>query len=495
MRKKISLIFLVVLLLTSLGNIPSYEASTIEEQEDKIKEIEEQQKELEENEKSIGEKKHETNEKIDENNKQQSSIESELSVLDESLQSTEQKISNKESEIASMQEEITGLENKVSAIEDDIDDLHNQINELEIEIDDVTLRMEKREELLRERLRSMQFSGGAITYLEVFLGARSFTDLISRVTAVNTILKQDQVLIDEHKADKVTLETNIKIVAEKQDELKDNKKELVAKKEEIEEGKSLVEVEKGNLVALKEELDAQSQEKEKLLAQLQVEEEELREYEISLADEQSIIAAQASSLEKAKKLEEEEKARLVQLAKEEQERKEREEEEEEDNGDNNDGDPGNDNPGDGDGNVDAPPPPTGDKIFLRPTTGRISSPFGMRTYPRPRMHYGMDFASPAGTPIIAAASGVVSNARYMGEWGNTVVITHYINGQTFSTLYAHMNGFNVTAGQTVEAGQQIGIVGSTGFSTGPHLHFEVHKGGFQGYATNAVDPMPYIINP
>jgi len=489
MKKKVSLLFLAILLIISSSNVPTYEASSIKEKEQKIKELEQKHNDLKKNEKSINEKKSETSEKIEENTKKQSSLQSELSVLEESLQATEQKITNKEVEISSLQKEINSLVSKVNEIEREIEELHNQIIELETEIEDVTIRMEKRENLLRERLRSMQFSGGAITYLEVFLGAKSFTDLISRVTAVNTIMKQDQVLIDEHKADKLTLETNIKIVSDKQVELNKNKKEIIVKKEEIEDSKQLLEAEKVKLVALKRELDEQSKQKERLLVQLQREEEDLREYEISLEDEQKIIAAQAAALEKAKQLAQQEKDRLVQLAKEEEERKKREEEERK-----------NQPPESGNGGEHSSPPPeapvpSGDKIFLRPTTGPITSYYGMRTYPRNRMHYGIDFGNSAGTPIVAAAAGVVSNARYMGEWGNTVVITHYINGQTFSTLYAHMNGFNVSEGQVVQAGQQIGIMGSTGFSTGPHLHFEVHKGGFAGYATNAVNPYPYIINP
>lgn len=493
MKKKVSLLFLAVLLMISSFYLPTYEASSIKEKEEKIKELEQKRHELKKNEKTINEKKSETSEKIEQNTKKQSSIQSELSILEESLQATEQKITNKEKEIFSLQKEINGLVSKVNDIEAEIEQLHNQIIELETEIEDVTLRMEKRENLLRERLRSMQFSGGAVTYLEVFLGAKSFTDLIGRVAAVNTIMKQDQVLIDEHKADKLTLETNVKIVSDKQVELNNNKKEIIVKKEEIEDSKRLLEAEKVKLVALKRELDEQSKQKERLLVQLQREEEELREYEISLEDEQKIIAAQASALEKAKQLAQKEKERLVQLAKEEEERKKREEEERKNQS------PESGNSGNDGGQHNSPPPeapvPSGDKIFLRPTTGPITSHYGMRTYPRNRMHYGIDFGNSIGTPILAAAAGVVSNATYMGEWGNTIVITHYINGQTYSTLYAHLNGFNVSAGQVVQAGQQIGTMGSTGFSTGPHLHFEVHKGGFQGYAKNAVNPYPYLINP
>lgn len=489
--KRFILLFLTLLLIVSnFVNISTYEASSIEEKEEKIEELNQKKQELKKNEKSINEKKNETSEKIKQNTNKQSSIQTELEALEESLQTTENQISDKESKIASLQNEINSLQDQVHDTEGKIDELHKQIEELHSEIEEVTLRMEKREDLLRERLRSMQFTGGEITYLEVFLGAKSFTDLIGRVVAVNTIVRQDQVLIDEHKTDRETLETNVIIVSDKQVDLKDQKKKLIAKKEEIEESKNLVEIEKEKLVSLKLELAAQSQERTNLLAQLQVEEEELREYEISLEEEQKIIAAQAAVIEKARQLAEKEKDRLIQLAKEEEERKKREEEE--------------NKAGDGevdDGNT-APPQPSGDRFLLRPTTGRFTSGYGMRPHPTLggyRMHSGLDIANSTGTPIKAAAAGVVSNAEWIngpkGGFGKAVVIVHSHNGQTYSTVYAHLSGYAVSKGQVVSAGQTIGYMGTTGNSTGPHLHFELHKGGYELNGVNAVNPNNYLITP
>jgi murein DD-endopeptidase MepM/ murein hydrolase activator NlpD len=104
----------------------------------------------------------------------------------------------------------------------------------------------------------------------------------------------------------------------------------------------------------------------------------------------------------------------------------------------------------------------------------------------------MDIANGVGTPIAAAAGGYVSHAGPMGGLGNAVVITHSINGQTYTTVYGHMNSLNVTEGQQVAQGQQIGKMGSTGRSTGSHLHFEVHIGVWNGSSSNAVDPRNYI---
>lgn len=121
---------------------------------------------------------------------------------------------------------------------------------------------------------------------------------------------------------------------------------------------------------------------------------------------------------------------------------------------------------------------------------RVSSEFGWRTHPikgDKRFHTGIDQAAPTGTPVVAADGGVVTFAGISGSlntgYGRMIIIDHG-NGRT--TRYAHLNDFNIQEGQQVAIGQQIGTVGSTGGSTGPHLHFEVRENG------NPVDPRQYI---
>ncbi|MBI1844913.1 MAG: peptidoglycan DD-metalloendopeptidase family protein [Actinobacteria bacterium] len=120
------------------------------------------------------------------------------------------------------------------------------------------------------------------------------------------------------------------------------------------------------------------------------------------------------------------------------------------------------------------------------TTVRITSEFGPRVHPiygTERMHDGLDFGADVGIPILAAADGVVVSAGERGGYGNTVLVDH---GGSLSTLYAHQSTMAVGMGDPVKRGQVIGYVGSTGFSTGPHLHFEVRVNGAP------VDPMPYL---
>lgn len=125
--------------------------------------------------------------------------------------------------------------------------------------------------------------------------------------------------------------------------------------------------------------------------------------------------------------------------------------------------------------------------WVLPVTGSISSAYG----PRPNkpvagvgaFHYGIDLAGPSGTPIAAAAAGTVTAAGVLGTYGNWVLIDH---GNGVQTGYAHSSTILVSVGQTVSAGETIALRGTTGASTGPHLHFEVRVNG------EKIDPAPFM---
>ena len=118
---------------------------------------------------------------------------------------------------------------------------------------------------------------------------------------------------------------------------------------------------------------------------------------------------------------------------------------------------------------------------------RVTSPFGMRFHPIKhvyKLHTGIDFAAPLGTTFKAARDGTVTFAGWSNGYGNRVVISHgTINGDRVSTTYNHMRSLSVHAGQHVQVGQKVGEVGSTGLSTGSHLHYEILVNG------RFVDPM------
>ncbi len=124
--------------------------------------------------------------------------------------------------------------------------------------------------------------------------------------------------------------------------------------------------------------------------------------------------------------------------------------------------------------------PAGVSGWVRPTAGSVSSEFGPRWG---TMHEGIDLAAASGTPVRAAADGIVRKAAWYGGYGNAVIIDH---GQGVTTLYGHNARLDVREGERVRAGDVISQVGSTGDSTGPHLHFEVTRDG------KKIDPRPWL---
>ena len=130
----------------------------------------------------------------------------------------------------------------------------------------------------------------------------------------------------------------------------------------------------------------------------------------------------------------------------------------------------------------------GELAWPVPGYTRVSSKYGMRTHPITgiyKLHTGVDISAPSGVNFIAANDGVVTKATYNSAYGNMVIIDH---GGGVSTLYAHGSEILVNVGQTVKRGESVLKVGSTGYSTGPHAHFEVRLNGI------VTDPMPYITN-
>jgi len=136
-------------------------------------------------------------------------------------------------------------------------------------------------------------------------------------------------------------------------------------------------------------------------------------------------------------------------------------------------------------------------LMKTPINGaRLSSAFGMRKHPIDgynKMHKGTDFAAPMGTPIIASGDGIITRARWCGSGGNCIKIKH---NSTYQTIYAHMKSFGrgIKEGLRVKQGRVIGFVGSTGKSTGPHLHYEVVKNGIKINSQKLKLPSGKILN-
>jgi murein DD-endopeptidase MepM/ murein hydrolase activator NlpD len=128
----------------------------------------------------------------------------------------------------------------------------------------------------------------------------------------------------------------------------------------------------------------------------------------------------------------------------------------------------------------------GEMMWPVPGHYMITSPFGNRLHPiskQYKMHTGIDIAGPKGTPIVAAQTGTVVYANWFGSYGKAIIIDH---GGGYTTLYAHNDSINVSVGSVVKKGDNIALLGTTGYSTGPHLHFEVRMNG------EYVEPLTYV---
>jgi murein DD-endopeptidase MepM/ murein hydrolase activator NlpD len=361
-------------------------------------------------------------------------------------------------QIQALNAEIDKTNSNIKKVQADIRATNEEIKKLEASIEELLHKIEERDLLLQERARAIQ-AGGSVSYLDVLLGSNSFVDFIDRFSAVNALLEADRQIIQDQKDDKQKLEEQKQSVEEK-------RKNLEGKKAELE--------------RLKASLDSQKTEKNKLVDQLEKEQEKLKSEKVLLEKEYS------EALEVSQELQDQiiaEQNRLAEIARQQEAKRKAAAAAAAAAAANNGG-------GSSGGTVHAP---QSNGTWIKPTNGRLTSPYGWRNLGAgPEFHYGVDLANATGTPIWAAADGVVSYAAPLSSYGNVVIVTHSIDGQIYTTVYAHLSAFNVSVGQEVTQGQQIAAMGSTGRSTGPHLHFEVHIGPWKGQAVGSVNPLKYI---
>lgn len=414
------------------------------------------------------------------------SLEKKKTELNSNIQQKESEISTNKSTIESIMEQITTLNGKVqetnqniARVESEIAQTTTEIEALHISIVDLETKIKERDIVLRERVRSMQVKGGNVNYLDVLLGANSFADFIDRISAVTTLVDADRSIMKQQADDQQKLEEEKALVEKKLAEQEDNKKELQKLKDSLETQKK----EKDGLVrSLEEKQAALSSEKEDLEHLFSETNQMSQEVEQEIVAEQKRIEAIARAAAEEKKRQAAAAAASAAAAAASAKQ----------NKSSNSSSSSSSSVSSG---SSAPAPSVSSGTWTRPASGRLTSPFGWRTHPihgTQRQHRGMDVANSVGTSIVAAGDGVVSRAQWHNSYGNHVMITHIVNGQVYTTLYAHMSSMSVSAGQTVSKGQLIGKMGSTGDSTGPHLHFEMHVGYYSGYGPSAVNPLSYV---
>lgn len=358
----------------------------------------------------------------------------------------QQEIDANQSDTQTTIEKKSDIDKQITITEAEIQNTNAQIQQYSLliaekqsELEDALARQAEMNETYKARIRAME-ENGTISYWSVLFKATSFSDLLSRIDSIHEVAEADQRMLDELDA-----------IAQ----------EIEADRQSLEDEMAAQEEAKAALAEQEATLQAQRSEADAYLIELAAAYDNLTdEYLANEAEEEAlrkeIMEAQAA-YEAA--LSAEEAERLAQQ---------------------------NQNNVAGSGSTSNVTPSTSGFISPLPGGAYVTCAYGWRIHPiwgDRRFHYGVDLAASQGTPIYAIAAGTVTTATYGDANGYYVSISH---GNGYGSVYCHMTNYIVSVGDSVSQGQVIGYVGSTGWSTGPHLHFEIHVNG------SAVNPMDYI---
>ncbi len=342
--------------------------------------------------------------------------------------------------ISTIQEEKNTYDRMIVLAEEEIENIGQQIVLLEeqieykkLEYDEAVAAEEEQWEIFKVKLRAMEERGN-VSYLEIlFEDVNGFGDLLGRLDMINEIVGQDEGVIDE-------MEQAKQEVALAQQELYNARDDLNIKQDEQEQKKvelaALVEEASARIKDLEDEKAAQQADAQELQERINELERQIKEEEA----EDARIAAQIKELERLEKLK------------------------------------------------NAGVTATGTYLWPSSDSYYVTSLFGMRFHPILkywRSHNGIDIGASYGTNIYASDGGIVVTSSYNESYGNYVMIAH---GNGRYTLYAHMSQRLVSVDDTVSQGSVIGLVGSTGYSTGPHIHFEIYENDVR------VDPLQFFSN-
>ncbi|UKS26168.1 peptidoglycan DD-metalloendopeptidase family protein [Paenibacillus sp. HWE-109] len=363
-------------------------------------------------------------------------IDQQLTQLKKQKAEAQQKASDAQNQITKVQTEkdqttkdMNTLLNQVNEASKKLTNLNEQIDQvsdnLELnakQLDEAVARVESRDSMLKSRVRLM-YMNGFVSYMDVLLSATSFNDFLNRIEALKSIVNQDKEILESNKKDKET---------------------VTLKKEETEKQLEQVKILYANADALRDELQAKEKAKEVKIASLSKQEKVLEDISEESDKQITQIAKQEADLQEKKRAASKAKSPFTYTG----------------------------------GKLGYPlaaqAPLTSDFVDrINPVTGKAES------------HKGIDLGAPKGTGILAAENGSVIYASWMNGYGNCIIVNH---GNGLWTLYGHImnDGIYVKVGDVVKRGQKIAGVGSTGQSTGNHLHFEVRL--------NEVprDPKPYL---
>lgn len=404
----------------------------------------------------------------------------EKSDLEKKKEQTELRISELEKEkndilkyIEKLDKELNELSNEVDALNSDIDRANVELVSAKEELELARITEENQYAIMKKRIKYM-YEHGQAEYLELILQSENLTDILNQVEYMSKITEYDNNLLDKYTELKQDVIKKEEVLETKLAKLNELKEELTYEQETVE---RLAEDKNKELVKYDESIsETQSLSAEyssKLIEQEEVIEELLEAERLRIEEERKAEEARKKKEEERKKKEEEERLRL--------------EQEQAANTGNNDASQSNDNASQSNDNAGSSDNSfSGDFIWPVPSSGRITSIFGNREQPTAgasTYHKGLDIGAPTGSKIIAAAGGTVTTASYNVSAGNYIMISH---GNGIYTVYMHCSKLLVSVGDQVSQGEEIALVGSTGVSTGSHLHFGVSSNG------NYVDPQNYV---
>ena len=364
-----------------------------------------------------------TSESIREKEGQISEAQSEKQQLQSALTDIKALKEQLEGEKASLESYVVALDSNLEEIQQKIAELNGlieekeeEIRETEEELEAATLKQEEQYAAMKQRIQ-MMYEQNDDYYLETILSAESFGDILNKLDYIQMVVDYDDQKLEEY----ILIREYVEVC----------KEELDAEKEVLDEAKIGVEKEEASLAQL---ISAKETEIVVKLGDINNKAAAIAEYEADIKAQNEIIASlEAAVAEERKRIAEESGRKLTY-----------------------------------DGGMFA---------FPAPSMTRISDEYGNRMHPIlgvEQFHNGVDMAAPNGSPILAAYDGEVVAAAYSGSMGNYIMIDH---GDSLYTIYMHASALYVSKGDLVAKGQKIAAVGSTGRSTGPHLHFSVRKNG------------------
>lgn len=356
-----------------------------------------------------------------------------------------------------LEEKINVLQEQIALSEQAIQDYGEMIDQKEVELAEAQEEEAKYQEEFNERVRNMEERGN-VSYWSVLFNASSFSDLLDQINAISEVMDYDNEVMDKLAAAR-------QAVADAKAGLEESKAAEEAAKSDLESQKAELVSEQAKVEATISEINSQSDVYSQKMHEL---EDDSANVSNQIAQAEKTYQAQLEAQKKA-----EEEKRQQQLA---QQQAQQQAQQNQSNSGSSTTTPS------GGGGASS-------SGFLWPLSGytTVSSPFGYRNCPfhGRELHGGCDIPAPSGTPIMATKSGVVVISTYGSSYGNYVVIAHTDGSRS---LYAHQSKRAVSVGQTVSQGQVIGYVGTTGSSTGNHLHFEIW---LNSSSSSRVNPVAY----